>query len=1209
MVTKRGFIRTCCRAMAAAAVAAAGVLLSGCVKEPFESYIDDGSDEGCGYITVDFSAPALDEVTLTTKASLDYAAENNINNLFVFVFDNAGNKVYNRFFSASTTSTFAIPSIETGEDSITRDERINLLKNEKEVHAATGGDVWWISNSTYENGNYSATKGCFKLRTPKGEGYSIYAIANIDGDFLNISQDYLSGSIKNLSDLKNMSGEDMEESLSVMLLQESVYNNGKIPMSGQVDGVTVNGTDKAGYTGRTEDADGKFVSVSDWKDTGCYSLTLTRLFAKVKFQFESGEDLTFKPTSWQVVNVPKSSYILQNDYDSGFGEGGKSLDEANYAAFAENFFDSPAVNFEDYNESSSSSSSYAFSFYMLENRMTPKATPTSYAQRDLQEKVYASDNSTVIDNKTTTVGDREMRVFKYANDFSTYVVVEGNVEMNNPSDTYNKLGTNDGNFSATGTVMSANVKYLIHLGNWSDDKWSNFKTERNHFYTYTITVNGVNDIRVEVEEETTENEPGAMGEVTIAKETILNCDAHYVSKTIDFHAGSMYNKDGSLNTDNLTWRVSTPFSEGVPTVVGGIDVAEGLDYKWCHFRLNKYTDDNKSDWSAARRKYTPRVYNEYSTWRSAEDNKEDDDTDGRAGYDNDGCMDVIALVAYLKAQAEKYDNYLRYGGENKSDFIAPPGKDVKDKNSAYIRLTAFVDEYYYEEHPLTGIVSPTLWTEFVNQPNRNMHILCSVGVSADGESSAIGSVVTISQKSINCIYNNISSTATTAWGCEWTDETESPLLKSDGTKATTISEVDPVVTRKNAWLYDESDTLSGFSKGNVSSSLTTTEEDSDKRGNNSHSNGRFNTAKEWGLTATTDAKDITVFPKWGDTGHMAFEVDNDTPILKEHYLRYACMTRNRDNNGNGFLDPEEFRWYMASQDQITALFLAKDVLSQDTQIYNRTNEEIAQSDPVFWRQHIITSTSSKQQYSTNPTVIWGEEGVSSSNYTDTYKWLDSYNRDDNNNNYIQSPGRWTVRCVRNLGMTANPTDLSAEPVAVYRKLKEDTKKIGDTEYTVYVIDCSNLNSNCLRYYTSQALASHHERSVENRLYTYFEVIDGSFGRGLYKDINETEDKSLKTSDFCPSGYRLPNQVELTVASLVLGDETDETIDYSNNPEADPNNSITRTDWSLGARANKWGYKMKNDSKYGFIYRAQMNANPDNTPIYRCVRDLKPEEVQ
>ena len=94
-----------------------------------------------------------------------------------------------------------------------------------------------------------------------------------------------------------------------------------------------------------------------------------------------------------------------------------------------------------------------------------------------------------------------------------------------------------------------------------------------------------------------ENQPGASGQISIAKEEIALCDCHYVSKTISFHLTNFFNssdisKDNCI-VDELTWAVKTPFGEGEPRTEGGVDVTSGLDYKWVHFRLNKQDASGK----------------------------------------------------------------------------------------------------------------------------------------------------------------------------------------------------------------------------------------------------------------------------------------------------------------------------------------------------------------------------------------------------------------------------------------------------------------------------------------------------------------------------------------------------------------------------------------------------------------------------------------
>ena len=162
--------------------------------------------------------------------------------------------------------------------------------------------------------------------------------------------------------------------------------------------------------------------------------------------------------------------------------------------------------------------------------------------------------------------------------------------------------------------------------------------------------------------------------------------------------------DGTVTStaDRLTWKVKTPFGEGAPKKINGIDIADSLDYKWVHFRLNKQSA-NKSYYADKRRKYTTRVFESKAL---RQDNLEDDGTVGLSGYHNDGCMDIIQLVQYIKSQVGKYTEYrnevnrvFHAGGDtttvvNKSDFDSGLlENDSRDPDGPKICVTAFVDEY------------------------------------------------------------------------------------------------------------------------------------------------------------------------------------------------------------------------------------------------------------------------------------------------------------------------------------------------------------------------------------------------------------------------------------------------------------------------------------------------------------------------------------
>lgn len=1052
-------------------------MLCSCVKENLRP--QDMPAEGESTVRLKFSSS--DPEIVFTKATLNHKSENSIYNIFVFVFDENGNRVYGHWFE---------------EEDAVEDGR-------------TGDGAYWHVN----NRESGTTTGWIQFRCRNGSGMKIYLIANLDSDMVRISSDLLQYNIRTEAELL---------AAPVTLNQQVVSRNGYFLMTGKMDRVTIGEKD------------------SGWYEISGGPLTLTRLDAKVRFKFvtgtrpdERGQEIkSFTPNQWKVVNVPAGSKLMDTGTDAVAVPSDAPTDD--YPSYAGGFFDTPWINFEDYNTDGST----GFSFYMLENRKQPKRAFDSYNDRSRQLKDDSGMNRSVTVEYSGTDGakaSREMLLFENANDFSTYVVVSGQVEM----DLVN---------SDEGQTLNAEVQYIIHLGDWDaeiygpghwdDDRYSgvmNFDTERNHFYTYTVTVNSVNNIRVEVEDGRLENQPGATGDVTVAREEIAICDAHYESRTMTFHYDNFV-QNGHVIVDDLTWRVSTPFSEGEPDKVNGQDVPTGLDYQWVHFRLNKKDDQGKY-YSDKRRKYTPRVFARSETMRTANDNREGDNTPGLAGYHNDGCMDVIAFVSYIKEQVKLYHTFQELGGENTSDF------DSDNPSEAKICVTMFVDEFYYDVNPITGMSSPTLWKRFVNQPDRSLHILSNSKHSADLESSATGSVITIRQKSIQCIYNTDESYTElqTAWGVEHVDEHEK---KADGSLEN--------------WPYSD---------GNTTTS----------RGNAMLLNGRYNTRLECGL----DFGDGGANPQNDWVDYMDFEVDNSTPQLNDAHrqLRYACLTRNRDNNGDGKIDRDEFRWYMAANKQLEGIFFGGGLLTASTRLYNRTALERTSDYGSVWRQHVVSST--KHGVSDSPTVYWAEEGLSTSSIQDDELWTGTTS--------------WSVRCVRNLGL-----DSDVEMGDDTRNVPQDYIEYYQQGDGSYIVTATHLNSSALRYYTSRELDFHNENSEENRLYRQFEVASTSSSLTPY--VGSTTSfvaarnyiESHLTNEICPEGYRFPNQMELAIMHSYLG----------------ITNSMSRTGWSMGYYAGEFGYTQKEGDdakKTGFqlLDSGNITIDPNANPGWvRCVRDVR-----
>lgn len=1052
-----------------------------CVREELVP-ATGGVGEGEGLLLLNFGVNEAVEVQ--TKATLPAHTEQGVFNMYVFVFDEKGNKLAGQFFDSG-----------------------NLAEGGK-VEAATD-NCWWVYNATKDSGDN--TKGSVKLRCSAGKNLTLYVIANLDSDMVRVSSDLLSSAVHVEQNLKDF---------TAFLNQEVVSRNGRFLMTGKVSGVTIN---KASETNVTQ--------------TVINPLMLERVDAKVRFKFKKGENVKrFEARQWKVVNVPRVAYVL--NYEQRGVEGNRGNDYGNvdpkkterrdYSKYAGKFFTTDFVNFEDFTAEGTSGGTSEFSFYMMENRQVPKITDEANYKAGYHDRSRALKTSGGLNDKcpvSYTVNgvehSRDIRMFEYANDFSTYVVVTGYVEM--------ELKNND-----AGNVLGGDVEYLIHLGDWGKSI-DNYNIERNTSYTYTVTINSVDNIILEVETskngaELKEEQPGATGQVTIAKEEIALCDCHYVSKTISFRLSNFF-RNGMVESDKcivdeLTWSVKTPFGEGEPSNTGDMDFSSDLDYKWVHFRLNRKGKDGK--YLETRRKYTPREFHSSDVYRSAyTDNKEDDGASGVAGYHNDGVMTVPRLCRFIKNEVKKYldNNITMCAFDNDTD--------------PKITLTVFVDEYYYDENPITQEKRSDLWKWFVNQDDRKLHILCNSEKSKDMESSSTGSVVTIQQSSIQCVYNTAPSYTDlkTAWGVENKDE-------FDG-EWTVYSSTDNANPNPN-------------------------------RGNNKLLNGLYNSCKEWELNFGGSL--------WST--YMNYEVENDSPQLQEGYnnMRYACMNRNRDNNGDGKIDRNEVRWYLAAINQLVGMYVGDGLLNSNTKLYCKSPEDQASTKVKDWQQHIVSSTMSGNN-SNDPTILWAEEGISTGSF--------SYEEP----NCVKGTA---VRCVRNLGYIDGKSDESYDIAKEF----DDYIKVEKKSDGGYLFTCTHLNELALRYYTSSELIVADERSQQNDLYKKFEMAPGEYdcseayasnpdGISYFELYNAKVTEGVisgKGHPYCPKGYRTPSQIEAAIMRYYV-------------PGWGNSKTMTRTYWSFGSYPGA-NHKVEN-KKVGFsVVGTNVSVSDTQINTVRCVRDVR-----
>lgn len=256
-------------------------------------------------------------------------------------------------------------------------------------------------------------------------------------------------------------------------------------------------------------------------------------------------------------------------------------------------------------------------------------------------------------------------------------------------------------------------------------------------------------------------------------------------------------------------------------------------------------------------------------------------------------------------------------------------------------------------------------------------------------------------------------------------------------------------------------------------------------------NGRYNTfVKMLGFDKDRDNGD------WDEYLDLTTESANRLiETNKKTYRRaeYACLQRNRDLNGNGEIDADEMRWYLPSLTQLTGLWIGKDALYPEARLFQKNPTVIKDNgtdgggdDNFRSNNHYISS---------NGIRFWAEEGAATGNTM-----------------YSETTTKFNFRCARNLGGYYTGVPKENEDVVDYVQATVSSN-------SVTKIDLTRLDPFALRSTVetgSLTDSPEHTGADLNRPYEKFEVV-ASIQNGK-----------------CPSGYRKPNQREL---SLIAGYST------------------------------------------------------------------------
>lgn len=249
-------------------------------------------------------------------------------------------------------------------------------------------------------------------------------------------------------------------------------------------------------------------------------IELERVDARITFKIKGVtdnpdyKDFTFVPDRYWVENIPQHSYVFPHDEDYVDMTPGA----INYVSMSDE-----AYNIQR-NVEGEKDGYYYFEFYIAENRLKPdnpikegdagrENAESLYALREKKEKTELTDSEIGDTDKT---GQTEKNgAFKYAPIYSTHVVFHGTLSYTDTSGSIPQF-------------VYADATYTVHLGatgnstengsNWANDVSlvNNYNTERNTHYTYTIEVQGVSSMVVEVEDDK-EDRPGTEGDVILAQ--------------------------------------------------------------------------------------------------------------------------------------------------------------------------------------------------------------------------------------------------------------------------------------------------------------------------------------------------------------------------------------------------------------------------------------------------------------------------------------------------------------------------------------------------------------------------------------------------------------------------------------------------------------------------------------------------------------------